>query len=122
MNEQTIQILTTLAAKLGTTMDHLWSVLLVQVYIDSIVGLLLSIFFCVAYVYIMKFSYQKFTTPKQGDIYPEWDHDFVPALIMFGVIGGIFLIPFTVFSIANFITMIFNPEYLALTEITSLIK
>lgn len=41
MNEQVLALLTQLAEKLGTTVEHLWSVLVKQAFISTTVNLLI---------------------------------------------------------------------------------
>lgn len=121
MNEKISELLEKLAAKLGTTAEYLWGILLVQAKISATISLVYVLFVVIfgiaLYRYHIKFSMEI----KNADSrYPICKYDNNDALsgIMIGlsVIWGIlFLICFFVYD--NIITGYFNSEYWALKEI-----
>jgi hypothetical protein len=113
MDDKTLQALTALAAKLGTTAEYLWGVLLKQAPIQGALDLAVIAAWAAACVWLVRLVHRKTT----GDD-PEWDDELGRvfawigtgiACILTAVIGGL--------SIAGAVTAIANPEYWALRQI-----
>lgn len=127
MNESTNQLLRELAAKLGTTVEHLWMVLVRQALISGIVDLLVTIVIFIFLVWAFRFLYHK-TTPvdtgkvetySEKKIYddPDWTEEgkFF-AWLVYGIlvlVWGCIILSSASLTIASF----FNPEYWALHAI-----
>lgn len=113
MNDQTIALLTTLSKKLGTTVEHLWGVLLAQVPIEiaiSFGAIIVSslITFLLARA-TLKIHRDQEARPKPKDS---------GADDLAGFISLVLTVIMTVVTIAVFcekvtvlVTLIFNPEY-----------
>lgn len=113
MNDQTIALLTTLSKKLGTTVDHLWGVLLAQVPIEIaisfgaiIVSALITFLVARATIKIHR-DRDANTNPKESG-----------ANDLAGFISLMLTVIMTVVTLAVFcekvtvlVTLIFNPEY-----------
>lgn len=122
MDEKTLQALTTLAEKLGTTAEYLWSVLLKQAPISAATDLVVIAALVFGVVMWAKFVQRKTAKPEvtENDRYPraEWGSNegiffawvsvFVSALII-AVIAGV--------CFSSIVAAIFNPEYWALKQI-----
>ena len=107
MNNETLTVLNTLAAKLGTTAEYLWSVLLKQAPITGVTDLILLvalIAFTVVYVnWVMSKPFKD---------------DMNESIAWFGVIGLVLLtIVVTMSSTSTIFAALFNPEYWALRQI-----
>lgn len=119
MNDQTIALIRELAAKLGTTTEHLWGVLVAQARVD---------FFASTFIYIILIGF--FVTEffllrwMTKVIVEKWESDEVPpqfpAIAIATIILGIICIV-GFFSATSYMDMylasILNPEYWALKQI-----
>lgn len=122
MDEKTLQALTALAEKLGTTAEYLWSVLIKQAPITGAVDLLLMVAWIAAAALWFSFVKRKTTRPPntEGDYghrYAEWDGDAAffgwASAGIFSLIAGIVVSS----SLATTVAALFNPEYWALAQI-----
>ena len=118
--EQVTELLKELAEKLGTTVEHLWGVLLVQAQVQMII--LLVLFVGTILSFISWLPYFRWVMKKELN---DWDAEegifaFV-VLIIWGIITGCLIIVSFV-SIETFVTVIKNPEYFALQKVLSLFK
>lgn len=118
MNQQLEQALTDLASKLGTTAEHLWSVLVRQAPIDSAINIAVWLLFVATGIVcwrLFRKTYQK------AHIEKDYFHDeLVPLMVAYfiGALGA----GFTVLALAgNYASTtlagFFNPEYWALKQI-----
>ena len=121
MNEQLQQALTELCAKLGTTVEHLWEVLIKQAYISGITNTIVIAIWTVALVFGFKFVHRKTTVPPKTEEneYPsaEWEDE---GKVVSWCIWSFFLI--IIISVIGceaegIIGSLFNPEYWALTKL-----
>ena len=121
MNEQLQQVLIELCEKLGTTVEHLWTVLIRQSYISGIsdvVSILMWTLFCLwSYRLIQK----KTTVPPETKANPYPDADWeeagkVIAWMIWGSMTGIFLM-IVGCSLSTIIGALANPEYWALKQL-----
>ena len=121
MNEETLQAVTALAQKLGTTSEYLWSVLIQQAYLEAGLSLVNIIVWGMITFFVVKIVYRKTRTPKETkeELYPkaEWTEE--GAVAAWLVSGVLILIAFIIISVEfnNLITALFNPEYWALKQI-----
>lgn len=122
MNEQLSQALATLAVQLGISVEHLWGVLVTQVPIASTFYFITMVTIAVVYVYGLIFCWKKATVIPKDQLYPEWDSEFQPLIIITGFIIGIIVIPLFLDSVKEIVTAIVNPEFMAFEYVTRLIK
>ena len=107
MNDQTTKLIETLAAKLGTTADHLWSVLVTQARLSATIDLS-GIVICYALLFIsLMFGWWR---SRDGD-------DFWGFINIILVLGFVILSLITLTQASNIAAGFYNPEYLALREI-----
>ena len=121
MDDKTLQALTTLAAKLGTTAEYLWGVLLRQAPITGAINLALMAAWVATAVFLIRLVRRKTTTPAKTDEdrYPsaEWSGegaDFAWA----GAVGFALLTALIVgCALSGVVGALLNPEYWALKQI-----
>lgn len=118
MDQKIIDLLCPLATKLGTTVEHLWMVLVKQAYYEgfySVINFIILMLFC-----FLVFKVEKIFWYKD---YDDSDaKDFVHGLIL-----GVDIIFSVVFIISilcstSVISKLINPEYIALQRLLSMIK
>lgn len=115
MNEQTQQLIEKLAAKLGTTAEHLWGVLVRQAPISSATEAIALAIYATVMVWGYRLVREK--TKEDGD----WNDNcgsIVLPWIIWGV-GTLILLIVLCFSLSNIVAGFANPEYWALKEILS---
>jgi hypothetical protein len=113
MDDKTLQALTTLANKLGTTAEYLWGVLLRQAPLSGAIDLALVAAWAAACFWMVRFVRAK----TAGDD-PVWMDEAGRALAWAGVwfaCLGVALIGGSVLTDA--VTALANPEYWALRQI-----
>jgi len=108
-------LLEALAKKLGTTVDHLWAILVRQAFISSVMDLIQYVILAVAtYVFIRM-------TKKYGALMDEkrWEPCavYAPAVVVGLVLLILWIAAF--FCIQDTVSGFFNPEYWALNKILS---
>ena len=118
MNEQTAELIRELAAKLGTTGEHLWGVLVAQAPVSSSVSLLS--FTCVAIAIVLAAKWRAKRMSAESDKrYGPWAAD--EPLSIFSAVGLWIITIITVGIFVDSASMIaagfFNPEYWALKQI-----
>ena len=113
MNDQTLQLLSALAEKIGITTEYIWIVLVKQAPISGIIDLLVVTFwiFCIW----ISFKFIKRKTVDEDIDAVLWGY------MVWGVISAVILIVIGR-CISDQISSIINPEYWALQKITGLIK
>jgi hypothetical protein len=125
MNEQLGKLLQQLAEKLGTTVEHLWGVLVKQASITATIDLIYSMF--LIFILISTALYAPRTVQKIKEITEDSFGDSFCAY-MTAVIGGIAWIVLLIFILdwfGNFSMIMagfMNPEYWALTTLLKMIK
>lgn len=121
MNEKTLEQLTRLAEKFGTTIEHLWSVLLKQAGINAMTGIVMALAMVMAWVWLFRFVRRNTTTPKETAERPyphaEWDEELALSAWLGVTIFGIFVSWQTYSAISTAITVLFNPEYWVLKQL-----
>jgi hypothetical protein len=121
MDDKTLQALTTLAAKLGTTAEYLWGVLLKQAPLTGAIDLLLTATWVIGAVMWCRFVVRKTTKPKatEDDRYPHADLDAEPAFfawlsaVLVALLAGLVVSS----GLATTMAALLNPEYWALKQI-----
>ena len=120
-----MQALMTLAAKLGTTAEYLWGVLLRQAPITGAIDLAVMAAWVAMAVFLIRLVRRKTTTPaktKEDQCYrsAEWSGDSVTfawagagafALLTALIVGS---------ELSNVVAALVNPEYWALKQILTL--
>lgn len=114
MNDNERQLIEQLAAKLGTTADHLWGVLLRQAPIEAVVDL-----FYVGFVVVLFFVARSFHRWACADErrYDDW---VIGSSIAWGAWCIFALIVMIVIS--ELPTLFLNPEYWALKEVLHAVR
>lgn len=124
MNEKTLQALTELANRLGTTTEYLWGVLLKQAPISGIIDLIVMTALIVVSVLLVKFVMRKTTQPKEmeEDRYPsaEWKEEAAGLAWILVSTFLLFTAFFVLFNFSTMITAIVHPEYWALHQILNM--
>lgn len=121
MDEKTLQSLTALANKLGTTAEYLWGVLLKQAPIAGVTSIFISAVWIMLTVILVRFVLKKTTAPQKTkeDPYPhaDWCGDgaavALTAVFFFVVLSAFAMIDAFPMAIAAIV----NPEYWALKQI-----
>ena len=117
MNDQTTKLIETLAAKLGTTAEYLWAVLLKQASISatiSLVWLFIEVFLITSFIVIVNNKGR--ALKESGD---QWD-DLQVIQIIGLICGSVAALGFGIaalYEIQNIVIGYANPEYWALQEI-----
>lgn len=113
MNETTDKLIRGLAEKLGTTTQHLWSVLLKQAPISSTSDTILILGYLAILIFLYKIVREK--TKEEGDWNDGCGSSALPWMIWVGFLIGFLIIVVTSFStiIAGFV----NPEFWALKQL-----
>lgn len=125
MDEKYSRLIESLAAKLGTTVEHLWGVLIKQAPISGTTSLVMCIIFILLVVWLWIFVKGKTTKPlpTENDRYPtaEWNGE-AAALAWILVSIAVILSSIYVISSVQEITAAFlNPEYWALKQLRAVI-
>lgn len=116
MNEQQLlALLDTLAARFGTTVNHLWDVLLRQVYLDAAMDFLWVVIFLTTAVLLVRKTYWAWTfraTPHED---PWGERNEVMGVVL-TIVTAITVIVAVIFVVAGSYSVValFNPEYQAL--------
>jgi len=121
MDDKTLQALTTLAAKLGTTAEYLWGVLLKQAPLTGAIDMLLTAAWVIGAVMWCRFVIRKTTERKatDDDRYPRADWESEPAFFAWVSAVAVALIAGLAVSsgLATTVAALVNPEYWALKQI-----
>lgn len=119
MDSKTEALIRELATKLGTTVDHLWSVMIKQAFVSSMISIFQYLLIIAGVIVWVKIH--KWLSEKEGDGYSNMrydDYELAAGVPM--IITGIMLLILVVvslFSITDTITGFVNPEYWALDHI-----
>lgn len=122
MDDKTLQALTALAAKLGTTTEYLWGVLLKQAPITGVVDLLVCAAWIAGVVAWAKFVKRKTAKPARTENAryqsAEWSDEFGAGLAWMSVVVAVGLTALTVgCELSTIVAALANPEYWALKQI-----
>jgi uncharacterized membrane protein YqgA involved in biofilm formation len=121
MNKETLDLLKDLAAKLGTTADHLWSVLIRQAYVSFFCDLLL--YFLIGGLIGIAYKLAKRLASSADEMAHKGEDDTlqVAGLIVTGIVTIILLL-YAITNVGDTITKIANPEYWALQQVLDTVK
>ena len=120
MNEATVKLIEELAAKLGTTAEHLWGVLIKQAPISSICDILALFIFGMGLFLAGKFINKKTSPDENGD--RDWDGDGIGvAWLIFSIVTLVY-ISIALLGFGDIMAGFINPEYWALQKILYSIK
>lgn len=121
MDEKFLQLIESLAAKLGTTAEHLWGVLVRQAPISGAVDLVLCILIAAAAAWWIRLVMSKTTCPAETDTnrYPnaEWSYEGALLAWFVAVIAGVIAMAFIIGSAQGIVAAFANPEYWALKQL-----
>ena len=122
MDQNTLQALTALAAKLGTTAEYLWGVLLRQAPITGATDLIVMTSWVTAVVLWARFVSRQTAkpAPTAEDRYPSaaWDDDLGVALAWASVVAIAAITALIIgSSLSTTVAALVNPEYWALRQI-----
>lgn len=122
MNEQTVQLLRDLAAKLGTTSEYLWQVLVKQAPISAIIDILLILLVGVA-IYLWYRLHRNLMVSKEwpdtgykGTGYSRYEEGAMIPMALSGMALLVFL-GISLACVPSIISGLLNPEYWALQQI-----
>ena len=119
--ENYAEILQALADKFGTTVEHLWGVLIKQAEISAIVNSVSILLMVSIVIWCFRLLRDKTIEPEQiegeSHKYPKWDEETAfYAWCIWGTIS--FVLSFYIFDAMQLIIAgFFNPEYWALHKI-----
>lgn len=121
MNDKTLEALAVLAAKLGTTAEYLWGVLLKQAPIQAVSDIVVCVAWIVGAALTWGFVKRKTTLPVDTDYQPprpEWQSDAAVGC-GWGLAIGVALVAALVVGVnlPGIVTALLNPEYWALRQI-----
>jgi hypothetical protein len=119
MNKDTLELLQSLAAKLGTTADHLWGVMIRQARVSVITDLLLDCALVLVIVIAFKKIFPFFDRKIQED--PEGDFLYILGTLFLGAVLVVCTVV-AIFCVPDMVTKIANPEYWALQQILETVK
>jgi len=122
MDEKTLQVLTTLAEKLGTTAEYLWSVLLKQAPISAATDLVVIAASVFGVAMWAKFVQRKTAKPAatENDRHPsaDWNDEAVVGLAWISVfVSWLIVAIISGACFSSIVDAVFNPEYWALKQI-----
>ena len=116
MNDQLQQALVELCTKLGTSVEHLWGVLIKQAMLDGIANTFIIMVWTLFSIWSFKLIQRK-TIFIDEDHPSDWkDEGKFMAWILWGIIVFIFLITICC-SLPSIMSSFINPEYWALKQI-----
>lgn len=127
MDDKTLQALTALANKLGTTAEYLWGVLVHQAPITGAINLLMIAALVVGAATWARFVARKVVPPKETPGQPwqpaEWSDD---AAIFFACASAAVLAfaaaVSVIWGLGDAVSAMVNPEYWALKQVLHLLK
>lgn len=115
-DEALANILTKLADKLGTTVGHLYAIMIKQAFIDGIESIFIFTVCTIIFISLyIKFSNQ--ITKEEAKNEDTWEIDRSEIWIVFKILIIIAWVAISFFSLLTAIDCFFNPEYYALHQI-----
>lgn len=117
MNEELLKRLDVLAAKLNTSAQFLWSVLIKQAKVEMIEDALFIALTAVGLWIVIKWT-QSFY--KRHDELTDCPAEGIP--LVFCWIFGVIAMPFSIYALFEIPTLLFNPQFWALQQIVSQLK
>lgn len=121
MDEKYRQLIEALAAKLGTTAEHLWGVLIKQAPISGAVDLVLCVVIAAAAVWWLQLVQRKTTCPPktEEDRYPSAEWTGEPVFFAWAGVAIAFasVLVCIIGSAQGIVAAFANPEYWALKQL-----
>lgn len=121
MDYNTIQVLTTLANKLGTTAEYLWGVLLKQAPITGVIDMAIMAGWVLMAVMWCRFVLRKTTAPKPTNedrhTYADWTEEAAFFSWLSAVVLAMMAALIVTSYFATTAAALVNPEYWALRQI-----
>jgi len=123
MNDKTQEALVAMAEKLGTTAEHLWSVLIKQAAITGTIHLVILaawVWFAIwSYRLVRRKTKRPAATPEKQYPHAEWDDDagFI-AWFVWGLMAAL-MVTIAGCELTSTLSALLNPEYFALKPILS---
>jgi hypothetical protein len=115
MNEATTKLVEELAAKLGTTAEHLWGVLVRQAPISGVCDALVIVAWIIGLAWALRLVRSKTEKPKTG--YAEWGEEgALLAWLVWGITAAFVMIVAGA-CFADIVASLVNPEYWALKQV-----
>jgi hypothetical protein len=118
MDKQT-ELLKQLAAKLGTTVEYLWSVLLRQAPVSATISLI-QMFLIALFGYVLFRIHIRLSDDSKDNGYQENDAYIVLMCVCF--FSFLIMVCASMCTIDNIINGYFNPEYWALEHVFNAVK
>lgn len=112
MNSELEHILTLLAERFGTTVNHLWEVMIRQAYISAGVHIFQLVVVVVGFIY----GYKLFNWLREERETADDEFYYDMGVIALATLSG-FTAVIAFFSLPDLATKLFNPEYWALQQI-----
>lgn len=117
------KIIQQLADKFGTTVEHLWAVMVRQARVEAV----LDIFWILALIatlvltaWFVRYAWRK---TKEEDYSNRWDEEAVVVIsVVCGIISALITVPIIALLSYGLVSKLFNPEYWALQQILDAIK
>jgi hypothetical protein len=121
MNEQTAALVSTLAAKLGTTSEYLWSVLIRQAPVSAYITL--AEYGLTAIVFALLWKFRALINKGIRELFERNSTEIFGVVVVIAVVifGVIWMIAMTV-SFESMVTALVNPEYWALDRVLHAVK
>jgi hypothetical protein len=123
MDSNTETLIRELAAKLGTTVEHLYTVLVKQAFITGVSDIVICSFILVALIFSAFYLFKGIAKAKknQDEREPYAIPEFIIPVILAVIFGIMFIIAFLA-NIEDIITCFSNPEYFAVHEILKYVR
>lgn len=110
MNEATAKLIEELAAKLGTTVEHLWAVLIRQAPISAVVGLAVDAVF----IWLVVLGWKKLSKVD----FDSWDGDMGKGMLYAGLsLATAIVVACVLCELPVLVAGLINPEYWALKQV-----
>jgi hypothetical protein len=120
MEEKTTQLLEQLAAKLGTTTEYLWGILINQAKYDALVSIIQMSFMAIIIYTTIKLHIKFSKKDKDGKNEYYYKEDLLTIPMIFASIISLLSIVFFLTEFNSLIISICNPEYWALNKVLSI--
>jgi hypothetical protein len=120
MDDKLVPLLEKLAEKFGTTVEHLWEVMIKQASISAIIDTITTVVIvgiCVAGYRLVRRKTTKHPREEYHSPAAEWEDDGALAAWACLIVACLVAGAVSIFAIDNVVTALFNPEYWALIRI-----
>ena len=121
MSQEIAKVLDLLAERFGTTIEHLWEVMIRQAYIEAIMGIFVFALLLVVNIKFIKWA-KPITTNDDHETWEKWGVDGVMPVMASGFIMLVISCIAFLMTIDNLVAKLVNPEYWALQQILELLN